>query len=93
MLRVGELLLRGGPLRDFVVHEAAHVLHNWKRGYAGLPHTRNREWLLADRLRQTRDLRLRLRGVQQDRGRHQGVGSTKRAAQSVRGPARSERRG
>jgi hypothetical protein len=31
---------------DFIVHEAAHVFHNWKRTFAGLPHTRTREWLL-----------------------------------------------
>ncbi len=31
---------------DFLVHEAAHIFHNWKREYAGLPHTRTREWLL-----------------------------------------------
>jgi hypothetical protein len=31
---------------DFLAHEAAHVFHNWKRRYAGLPHTRTREWLL-----------------------------------------------
>ena len=31
---------------DFVVHEAAHVFHNWKREYAGMPYTRTREWLL-----------------------------------------------
>jgi hypothetical protein len=31
---------------DFIVHEAAHIFHNWKRQYAGLPHTRTREWLL-----------------------------------------------
>ena len=31
---------------DFVVHEAAHIFHNWKREYAGLPHTRTKEWLL-----------------------------------------------
>jgi hypothetical protein len=31
---------------DFVVHEAAHVFHNWKREYAGMPFTRTREWLL-----------------------------------------------
>jgi hypothetical protein len=31
---------------DFVVHEAAHIFHNWKREYAGMPHTRNKEWLL-----------------------------------------------
>ncbi|MEE4274164.1 MAG: hypothetical protein V2I67_20970 [Thermoanaerobaculales bacterium] len=28
------------------IHEAAHVFHNWKRTYAGLPFTRKREWLL-----------------------------------------------
>jgi hypothetical protein len=32
---------------DFLVHEAAHIFHNWKRGYVGLPQTRRREWLLA----------------------------------------------
>jgi hypothetical protein len=31
---------------DFIVHEAAHVFHNWKREYAGLPFTRTKEWLL-----------------------------------------------
>jgi hypothetical protein len=35
------------PYEDVVVHEAAHVFHNWKRERAGLPYTRNREWLLA----------------------------------------------
>ncbi len=34
------------PFADFVVHEAAHVFHNWKRARVGLPHTRYREWLL-----------------------------------------------
>ncbi|RLE23590.1 MAG: hypothetical protein DRJ65_11540 [Acidobacteria bacterium] len=34
------------PFADYVVHEAAHVFHNWKRELAGLPHTRYREWLL-----------------------------------------------
>ena len=34
------------PFADFVVHEAAHVFHNWKRERVGLPHTRYREWLL-----------------------------------------------
>lgn len=34
------------PFSDFVVHEAAHVFHNWKRESVGLPHTRYREWLL-----------------------------------------------
>jgi hypothetical protein len=31
---------------DYVIHEAAHVFHNCKRGTAGLPETRTREWLL-----------------------------------------------
>jgi hypothetical protein len=31
---------------DLIVHEAAHIFHNWKRRYVGLPHTRTREWLL-----------------------------------------------
>lgn len=35
------------PFADFLVHEAAHVFHNWKREYAGLPQTRRKEWLLA----------------------------------------------
>jgi len=35
-----------GRFEDFVVHEAAHVFHNWKRETVGLPHTRRREWLL-----------------------------------------------
>ncbi|MCE9614875.1 MAG: hypothetical protein K8T26_11400 [Lentisphaerae bacterium] len=34
------------PFADWVVHEAAHVFHNWKRDRAGLPHTRTREFLL-----------------------------------------------
>ena len=34
------------PFADWVVHEAAHVFHNWKRDRAGLPHTRKREFLL-----------------------------------------------
>lgn len=34
------------PYADFLVHEAAHIFHNWKRKYAGLPHTQRREWLL-----------------------------------------------
>lgn len=34
------------PFADFVVHEAAHIFHNWKRKRVGLPHTRYREWLL-----------------------------------------------
>jgi hypothetical protein len=35
-----------GKFDDYIVHEAAHVFHNWKRRYAGLPHTRHKEWLL-----------------------------------------------
>lgn len=31
---------------DFIVHEAAHVFHNCKRGTVGLEETRRREWLL-----------------------------------------------
>lgn len=31
---------------DYVVHEAAHVFHNCKRGTIGLPETQRREWLL-----------------------------------------------
>jgi hypothetical protein len=34
------------PFADFVVHEVAHIFHNCKRETAGLPHTRQREWLL-----------------------------------------------
>ncbi len=34
------------PFADFVVHEAAHVFHNTKRGAVGLKQTRRREWLL-----------------------------------------------
>ena len=35
-----------GRFNDYVIHEAAHVFHNWKRRNAGLPETRTREWLL-----------------------------------------------
>jgi hypothetical protein len=34
------------PFADWVVHEAAHVFHNWKRAYAGLPETKTRNFLL-----------------------------------------------
>jgi len=34
------------PFADWVVHEAAHVFHNWKREFVGLPSTRTREFLL-----------------------------------------------
>jgi len=33
-------------MEDFVIHEAAHIFHNCKRGTVGLPETRTREWLL-----------------------------------------------
>ncbi len=36
----------GDPFADWVVHEAAHVFHNWKRAYVGLPQTGTREFLL-----------------------------------------------
>jgi len=34
------------PFADFVVHEAAHIFHNCKRGAIGLGRTRTKEWLL-----------------------------------------------
>jgi len=34
------------PLKDYVIHEAAHIFHNCKRERIGLPETRRREWLL-----------------------------------------------
>ena len=34
------------PFADWVVHEAAHVFHNWKRAYVGLHETSTREFLL-----------------------------------------------
>jgi len=34
------------PFADWVIHEAAHVFHNWKRASVGLPHTQSREFLL-----------------------------------------------
>jgi len=34
------------PFADWVIHEAAHVFHNWKRDRAGLSCTRTREFLL-----------------------------------------------
>lgn len=40
------------PFADFLVHEAAHVFHNCKREYVGLPHTRTREWLIEIEFRQ-----------------------------------------
>ena len=35
-----------GKFDDFLVHEAAHVFHNYKREFVGLRHTRTKEWLL-----------------------------------------------
>jgi hypothetical protein len=35
-----------GRFNDFVIHEAAHVFHNWKRRNSGLRETRTKEWLL-----------------------------------------------
>lgn len=34
------------PFADFIVHEAAHIFHNYKRGAVGLRETRTKEWLL-----------------------------------------------
>lgn len=34
------------PFDDFVVHEAASILHNCKRAAVGLRETRSKEWLL-----------------------------------------------
>jgi hypothetical protein len=34
------------PFADFIVHEAAHVFHNCKRGTIGLRETRSKQWLL-----------------------------------------------
>jgi hypothetical protein len=34
------------PFADYVVHEMAHVFHNWKRAWTGLRETRHREFLL-----------------------------------------------
>ena len=34
------------PFADFIVHEAAHIFHNCKRGTVGLHETRTKEWLL-----------------------------------------------
>ncbi|MDP2762593.1 MAG: hypothetical protein Q8O64_19700 [Sideroxyarcus sp.] len=34
------------PLEDYMVHEAAHIFHNYTREMIGLPATRCREWLL-----------------------------------------------
>lgn len=41
-----ECLVEEDPFADFVVHEAAHIFHNCKRGTLGLQQTRAREWLL-----------------------------------------------
>jgi hypothetical protein len=41
-----EYFAERGRFNDYVIHEAAHVFHNWKRRNAGLRETRTREWLL-----------------------------------------------
>jgi hypothetical protein len=41
-----EYFSRDDPFDDFIVHEAAHILHNCKRAAAGLRETRSKEWLL-----------------------------------------------
>lgn len=38
--------LESNTASDFVIHEAAHIFHNWKRARAGLRSTPTREWLL-----------------------------------------------
>jgi hypothetical protein len=35
-----------GKFDDFSVREAGHIYHNWRRDYAGLPHSRRKERLL-----------------------------------------------
>ncbi len=34
------------PFADYVVHEMAHIFHNWKRAWTGLREIRHREFLL-----------------------------------------------
>jgi hypothetical protein len=46
-----EYFSRDDPFEDFIVHEAAHILHNCKRDAAGLRRTRSKEWLLDIELR------------------------------------------
>ncbi|MEO8211615.1 MAG: hypothetical protein ABI560_00390 [Myxococcales bacterium] len=41
-----EYFAEGDPFADFIVHEAAHIFHNCKRGTVGLRETRTKEWLL-----------------------------------------------
>jgi hypothetical protein len=41
-----EYFSRDDPFDDFIVHEAAHILHNCNRAAAGLRTTRRKEWLL-----------------------------------------------
>jgi len=41
-----EYFAEDDPFADFIVHEAAHIFHNCKRGTVGLPETRRREFLL-----------------------------------------------
>jgi hypothetical protein len=41
-----EYFRSAGRFEDFIVHEAAHLLHNCKRRTIGLRETRRREWLV-----------------------------------------------
>jgi hypothetical protein len=41
-----EYFRASGRFEDFIVHEAAHLLHNCKRRTIGLRETRRREWLV-----------------------------------------------
>lgn len=41
-----EYLRSQDPFADYLVHEAAHIFHNCKRGTIGLRETRDREWRL-----------------------------------------------
>lgn len=41
-----EAFAEDDPFADFIVHEAAHILHNCKRATVGLRQTRMKEWLL-----------------------------------------------
>ena len=41
-----EYFAEDDPFADLIVHEAAHIFHNCKRGTVGLRETRTKEWLL-----------------------------------------------
>ena len=47
-----EYFAEDDPFADFIVHEAAHIFHNCKRGTVGLRQTRTKEWLLDIEYRQ-----------------------------------------